>query len=81
MGTTTKLDFPQFDGSGDALPWLDHWEHFFWHQLMPNDAKVSLATFHLEAEAQFWFVKHNLLWVWYRKLVGYASLMQDPLKS
>lgn len=61
MGTTTKLDFPQFDGSGDALPWLDHWEHFFWHQLMPNDAKVSLATFHLEAEAQFWFVKHNLL--------------------
>ncbi|OMP00844.1 hypothetical protein COLO4_12322 [Corchorus olitorius] len=53
----TKLDFPKYDGSYDPLGWIHRCEHFFRHQNTPEEEKVGLASFHLEGNAQLWFLK------------------------
>ncbi|KAH0706378.1 hypothetical protein KY285_010880 [Solanum tuberosum] len=53
----TKLDFPRFTGQGDPLGWLNRCDHFFRHQQTPDEEKVSLASFHLEGNAQLWFLQ------------------------
>jgi hypothetical protein len=42
-----KLEFPTFDGSEDALPWLTRVEQFFEGQGTPEGGKVWLASYHL----------------------------------
>ncbi|XP_049388846.1 uncharacterized protein LOC125853216 [Solanum stenotomum] len=53
----TKLDFPRFTSQGDPLGWLNRCDHFFRHQQTPDEEKVSLASFHLEGNAQLWFLQ------------------------
>ncbi|XP_015168562.1 uncharacterized protein [Solanum tuberosum] len=53
----TKLDFPWFTGQGDPLGWLNRCDHFFRHQQTPDEEKVGLASFHLEGNAQLWFLQ------------------------
>ncbi|OMO61303.1 Retrotransposon gag protein [Corchorus olitorius] len=53
----TKLDFPKYDGSYDPLGWIHRCEHFFRHQNTPEEERVGLASFHLEGDAQLWFLK------------------------
>ncbi|KAH0661620.1 hypothetical protein KY284_026551 [Solanum tuberosum] len=53
----TKLDFPWFTGQGDPLGWLNRCDHFFRHQQTPDEEKVSLASFHLEGNAQLCFLQ------------------------
>jgi hypothetical protein len=42
-----KLEFPTFDGSADALPWLTRVGQFFDGQGTPESSKVWLASYHL----------------------------------
>ena len=53
----TKIDFPKYDGVNDPLVWLTQCEQFFDHQATLPEDKLSLASFHLEGEAQLWFFK------------------------
>ncbi|KAH0752536.1 hypothetical protein KY285_005684 [Solanum tuberosum] len=53
----TKLDFPRFNGQEDPLGWLNRCEHFFRHQQTLEEEKVGLASFHLEGNAQLWFLQ------------------------
>uniref|UniRef100_A0A0V0HJV6 Putative ovule protein n=1 Tax=Solanum chacoense TaxID=4108 RepID=A0A0V0HJV6_SOLCH len=53
----TKLDFPRFNGQEDPLGWLNGCEHFFRHQQTLEEEKVGLASFHLEGNAQLWFLQ------------------------
>lgn len=53
----TKLDFPPFNGQEDPLRWLSRCEHFFRHQQTPEEENVSLTSFHLEGNAQLWFLQ------------------------
>ncbi|WMV32036.1 hypothetical protein MTR67_025421 [Solanum verrucosum] len=53
----TKLDFPRFNGQEDPLGWLNICEHFFRHQQTLKEEKVGLASFHLEGNAQLWFLQ------------------------
>jgi len=39
------------------LGWLNRCEHFFRHQQTPEEEKVGLASFHLEGNAQLWFLQ------------------------
>jgi hypothetical protein len=50
-----KLEFPIFDGSEDALPWLTRVEQFFDGQGTPESGKVWLASYHLAARPSLWF--------------------------
>ena len=51
------MDFPSFDGTQDPLSWLNKAEHFFTHQHTLPEDKVSIATYHLDGEAQLWSMK------------------------
>ena len=51
---TTRIDFPKFKG-GDPVEWLYHAEQFFAFQHTEDDAKVLLASFHLEGSALHWY--------------------------
>ncbi|KAK6248100.1 hypothetical protein QUC31_019665 [Theobroma cacao] len=53
----TKLNFPRFNGQEDSLGWLCRCKHFFCHQQTPEEEKVNLASFHLEGNAQLWFLQ------------------------
>ncbi|KAK6231469.1 hypothetical protein SCA6_001542 [Theobroma cacao] len=53
----TKLDFSRFNGQEDPLGWLSRCEHFFRHQQTSEEEKVSLTSFHLEGNAQLWFLQ------------------------
>lgn len=50
----SKLDFPKFSGEEDPLAWLQRCEHFFKHQNTPEEEKVTLASYHLMGNAQYW---------------------------
>jgi hypothetical protein len=50
-----KLDFPRFNGDEDLTMWICRAEQFFWFQGTLEGEKTSLASFHLEGEAQMWF--------------------------
>ncbi|XP_055960653.1 transposon Tf2-1 polyprotein [Mercurialis annua] len=53
----TKLDFPRFNGTADPIVWLSCCDNFFLHQHTIDEDKVILASFHLEGDAQLWFLK------------------------
>eukprot|EP00257_Ricinus_communis_P017974 XP_015576546.1 uncharacterized protein LOC107261479 [Ricinus communis] len=53
----TKLDFPRFNGTADPIVWLSCCDNFFLHQHTVEEDKVILASFHLEGDAQLWFLK------------------------
>ncbi|KAJ0021522.1 hypothetical protein Pint_31690 [Pistacia integerrima] len=50
-----RLDFPWFKGEEDPTSWLCRVEQFFNFHEKPNEERVSIASFHLEDEAQLWF--------------------------
>ncbi|KAA8531814.1 hypothetical protein F0562_006469 [Nyssa sinensis] len=60
-----KLDFPRFNGGEDPTSWLCRAEQFFQFQETPEADRVSLASFHLEGDAQlcnlgpFKIIKHD----------------------
>jgi hypothetical protein len=49
-----KLDFPRFNGE-DLTSWVCRAEQFFRFQGTNKEDKATLASFHLEGEAQLWF--------------------------
>ncbi|KAB5548164.1 hypothetical protein DKX38_011570 [Salix brachista] len=53
----SRLDFPLYDGKIDPLVWLSRCEHYFHHQHTTEDEKVEIASYHLDADAQIWFLK------------------------
>ncbi|KAJ8753628.1 hypothetical protein K2173_025619 [Erythroxylum novogranatense] len=50
-----KLDFPRFNGREDPTSWLCRAEQFFQFHDTPEADRVSLASFHLEGDAQLWY--------------------------
>lgn len=66
-----KLDFRCYKGLNDALGWLSHCKHFFYHQHTAKAKKVGLASYHLEATTQLWFIQLE---------VDYPNLMWDDFK-
>jgi len=56
---TAKLEFPLFSGD-DPTEWFNHVNQFFEFQNTPDNQKVSLASYHLEGEANQW-------WQWIRR--------------
>lgn len=56
---TAKLEFPQFLGD-DPTEWFNRVNQFFEFQNTPVAQEVSLASYHLEGEANQW-------WQWIRK--------------
>jgi hypothetical protein len=50
-----KLDFPRFNGEEDPTSWVCRAEQFFRFQGTHEEYKATLASFHLEGEAQLWF--------------------------
>ena len=56
---TTKLEFPRYSGD-DPTEWCNRATQFFEFQRTSDDQKVSLASFHLEGEANQW-------WQWLSK--------------
>ena len=55
-----KLEFPRYSGY-DPTEWLNRVEQFFEYQETHELQKVSLASFHLEREANQW-------WQWLRRV-------------
>ncbi|KAF9662444.1 hypothetical protein SADUNF_Sadunf18G0053900 [Salix dunnii] len=53
----SRLEFPLYDGKIDPLVWLSRCEHYFRHQHTPEEEKVEIASYHLDADAQVWFLK------------------------
>lgn len=51
---TAKLEFPKFSGE-DPTEWFARVEQFFEFQKIAEVQKVSLASFHLEGEANQWW--------------------------
>ena len=51
---TAKLEFPRFSGD-DPTEWFNHVNQFFEFQNTPEAQKVSLASYHLEGEANQWW--------------------------
>ena len=56
---TARLEFPRFSGD-DPTEWFNRVNQFFEFQNTPEAQKVSLASYHLEGEANQW-------WQWLRK--------------
>ena len=56
---TVKLEFPQFSRD-DPTEWFNRVNQFFEFQNTPEAQKVSLASYHLEGEANQW-------WQWIRR--------------
>ncbi|KAA8528308.1 hypothetical protein F0562_035663 [Nyssa sinensis] len=56
---TAKLEFPLFTGD-DPTEWFNRVNQFFEFQGTPEAHKVSLASYHLEGEANQW-------WQWIRR--------------
>ena len=56
---TAKLEFPRFSGD-DPTEWFNRVNQFFEFQNTPEAQKVSLASYHLEGEANQW-------WQWIRR--------------
>ncbi|KAL6312286.1 hypothetical protein AAG906_017119 [Vitis piasezkii] len=56
---TAKLEFPRFSGD-DPTEWFNRVNQFFEFQNTPEAHKVSLASYHLEGEANQW-------WQWIRR--------------
>jgi len=54
-----KLEFPRFFGQ-DQTEWFNRVDQFFEFQNTPANQKISLASFHLEGEANQW-------WQWARR--------------
>jgi hypothetical protein len=50
-----KLMFPTYDGSKDALPWLNGCEQFFRIQKTEEAGKVFLAAFYMTGDAAQWY--------------------------
>ncbi|GJZ89690.1 retrotransposon gag protein, partial [Tanacetum coccineum] len=55
-----RLDFPVYDGKNDPLVWLSRCEHYFRHQHIPESEKVEIACYHLDEDAQVWFLKLDI---------------------
>jgi hypothetical protein len=51
------LEFPFYDGKIDLLVWLNYCDHYFHHQHIPEEEKVEIASYHLDEDAQVWFLK------------------------
>jgi hypothetical protein len=49
-----KLDFPRYSGD-DPTEWFNWVDQFFEYQETADNQKVSLASFHLEGEANQWW--------------------------
>lgn len=47
-----RLDFPSFDAKSDPLIWINRCDHFFRHHNTPAPQAISVASFHLDGEAQ-----------------------------
>jgi hypothetical protein len=54
------LEFPKFDDTGDPLPWLNRYEHYFYVRRTPENKRVSLTAFYLLDDAQLWFHRLEL---------------------
>lgn len=52
-----RMELPRYDGLSDPLGWLTHCEYFFHHHHTPDMKKIGITFFHLEADAQLWFLK------------------------
>ncbi|KAL5793391.1 hypothetical protein ACOSP7_001985 [Xanthoceras sorbifolium] len=50
-----KLDFPKYDGREDLTSWVCRSEQYFqFHNILMSN-RVTLASFHLDGDAQLWF--------------------------
>ncbi|GKB11729.1 hypothetical protein Tco_0845652 [Tanacetum coccineum] len=56
----TKLEFPTYRGDENPTEWFTKVDQFFENQGTPVTQKVSLASYHLQGEANIW-------WRWLRK--------------
>ncbi|KAL6320971.1 hypothetical protein AAG906_010780 [Vitis piasezkii] len=59
LSKLAKLEFPRYSGN-DPTEWFNKVDQFFEYQGIPVAQKVSLASFHLEGEANQW-------WQWLRR--------------
>ncbi|RVW93094.1 Retrovirus-related Pol polyprotein from transposon 17.6 [Vitis vinifera] len=59
LSKLAKLEFPKYSGN-DPTEWFNKVDQFFEYQGIPAAQKVSLASFHLEGEANQW-------WQWLRR--------------
>ena len=59
LSKLAKLEFPWYSGN-DPTEWFNKVDQFFEYQGIPTAQKVSLASFHLEGEANQW-------WQWLRR--------------
>ncbi|GJU54013.1 uncharacterized protein Tco_1227727 [Tanacetum coccineum] len=50
-----KLDFSRFNRKEDPTSWVCRAEQFFRFHSTPAEEQVSIASFHLEDDAQLWF--------------------------
>ncbi|KAL4197196.1 hypothetical protein AMTRI_Chr04g249880 [Amborella trichopoda] len=50
-----KLDFPKFNGEEDPTSWVRRADQFFEFHHTPEEDRVPLASFNLEADAQLWY--------------------------
>ena len=50
----TKVDIPYFDG-GHRYDWLDRAKYFFHVYEVPREARVGVASFHLEGTVRKWW--------------------------
>ncbi|KAK8947110.1 hypothetical protein KSP39_PZI006748 [Platanthera zijinensis] len=61
-----RLDFPRFSGE-DLMPWIYKCDQFFEIDGTPEDAKVRMASVHLEGKALYWhqaYMKARLTRQW-----------------
>ncbi|KAK3230531.1 hypothetical protein Dsin_002412 [Dipteronia sinensis] len=58
-----KLDFPKY--FRNPTSWVCRWEQYFQIHNIPMSDRVTLASFHLDGDAQLWFqiLKQELLYV------------------
>ncbi|KAL0722325.1 hypothetical protein Bca4012_036924 [Brassica carinata] len=70
-----KIEFPPYDGTTDAMEWLQKCDDFFADQrIFSDDAKVRQATFVLTGQAYHWnlnlrrLVTHRLGWEEFKRI-------------